>query len=79
MDMHTQQHLINTRTPLDTTGLLDDAYTKPLALGWMFLPMKPYEGTVGHKAAAAFEPYVEHLQAYEFALAQYLGSGCGMT
>jgi hypothetical protein len=23
--------------------------------------------------------YSEHLQAYDFALSQYLGSGCGMT
>ena len=23
-------------------GLLDDAWIKPVVLGWMFLPMKPY-------------------------------------
>ena len=57
-------------------GLLDDVWTKPAVLGWMFLPMKPYHaGGDG----ASFEPYSEHLQSYEFALSQYLGSGCGMT
>ncbi len=29
--------------------------------------------------AASFEPYTEHLEAYRFALSQYLGAGCGMT
>lgn len=57
-------------------GLLDDVYAKPAVLGWMFLPMKPYHaGGDG----ASFEPYVEHLQEYDFALSQYLGVGCGMT
>ena len=57
-------------------GLLDDVWTKPAVLGWMFLPMKPYHaGGDG----ASFEPYSEHLQSYDFALSQYLGSGCGMT
>ena len=45
-------------------------------MGWMFLPMKPYHAGGD---AASFEPYTAHLQAYEFALSQYLGSGCGMT
>eukprot|EP01051_Picozoa_sp_SAG22_P003020 SAG22_NODE_142_length_17922_cov_10.990406_10_plen_249_part_00 len=57
-------------------GLLDDVWLKPAVMGWMFLPMKPYHaGGDG----ASFEPYVEHLKSYEFALSQYLGSGCGMT
>jgi hypothetical protein len=57
-------------------GMLDDVWMKPAVMGWMFLPMKPYHaGGDG----ASFEPYTEHLQSYEFALSQYLGSGCGMT
>jgi hypothetical protein len=34
-------------------GLLDDVWTKPAVMGWMFLPMKPYHaGGDG----ASFEP-----------------------
>jgi len=57
-------------------GMLDDAYTKPMVLGWMFLPMKPYHASGD---GASFEPYMEHMQSYKFALEQYLGAGCGMT
>ena len=57
-------------------GMLRDIWQRPAVSGWMFLPMKDYHAG---GAAAAFEPYTEHLPEYGFALAQYLGAGCGMT
>jgi hypothetical protein len=41
-------------------------------MGWMFVPLVEYHGG---GAAATFEPLSEHLQEYEWHLAQNFGSG----
>jgi len=53
-------------------GVYDDTYWLLPTQGWMFLPLVPYHGGGD---AAMFEPLSENLLEYEWALAQYLGSG----
>jgi len=53
-------------------GMFDDTYYRTPTQGWMFVPLVDYHGGGD---AAAFEPLSEHLQEYEWALAQYLGYG----
>ena len=52
--------------------MFDDTFRRIPTEGWMFLPLQNYEGG---GPAAWFEPLKEHLQAYDFALAQYFGAG----
>ncbi|CAF1288987.1 unnamed protein product [Didymodactylos carnosus] len=53
-------------------GMFDDLYERIPTTGWMFVPLTVYHGGGD---AAQFEPLVEHLTEYEWALAQYLGAG----
>jgi hypothetical protein len=53
-------------------GMYDDLYTHLPTQGWMFVPIVDYHGG---GANASFAPLSQHLDAYEFALAQYLGAG----
>ena len=53
-------------------GMYDDLYIHLPTQGWMFVPIIDYHGGGG---AASFAPLSEHLQEYEWALAQYLGAG----
>ena len=48
-------------------GMFDDTYYRTPTQGWMFVPLVDYHGGGD---AAAFEPLSEHLQEYEWALAQ---------
>lgn len=50
-------------------GMYDDLYVHLPTQGWMFVPLIPYHG--GGDEAAFFG----HLDAYEWAFAQYLGAG----
>lgn len=50
-------------------GLYDDLYAHLPTQGWMFLPLTPYHG--GGEDAS----FLDHLQEYEWGLAQYLGAG----
>ena len=54
--------------------MFEDTFLLTPTQGWMFLPIQDYHSG---GAAAAFEPLSEHLDAYEWALAQYLGAGVG--
>lgn len=53
-------------------SMYDDLYVHTPSQGWMFLPIVNYHGG---GAAAAFSPLEEHVDEYEWALAQYLGAG----
>jgi len=53
-------------------GMYDDLYIHTPTQGWMFLPIVEYEGG---GAAASFSPLEDNVEAYEWALAQYLGAG----
>jgi len=53
-------------------GMFDDLYHYIPTIGWMFLPLVDYHGG---GSEAAFEPLQQHLQEYEWGLAQYLGAG----
>jgi hypothetical protein len=53
-------------------GMFDDTYERTPTQGWMFVPLVDYHGG---GEDAAFEPLEENLDAYEWALAQYLGYG----
>jgi hypothetical protein len=50
-------------------GMFDDTYYTPNTAGWMFVPIEPYHAGGG---SASFAPLGEHLQEFEWALAQYL-------
>lgn len=53
-------------------GMFDDTFKRIPSEGWMFLPLLNYEGG---GPQAWFEPLKEHIQEYDFALAQYFGAG----
>lgn len=53
-------------------GMYDDLYIHTPTQGWMFLPIVQYHGG---GAAASFVPLEDHVDEYEWALAQYLGAG----
>lgn len=53
-------------------GMYDDLYMHTPTQGWMFLPIVQYHGG---GAAASFAPLEDHLEEYEWGLAQYLGAG----
>ena len=53
-------------------SVYDDTYNLPPTAGWMQVPLVDYHAGGD---AAKFEPMSEHLVEYEWALAQYLGSG----
>lgn len=53
-------------------GMYDDLYIHTPTQGWMFLPIVEYEGG---GAAASFAPLEDHVEEYEWALAQYFGAG----
>lgn len=53
-------------------SVYDDTYRLIPTAGWMFTPLVDYHAG---GAPAAFEPLKEHLTAYEWALATYLGAG----
>jgi hypothetical protein len=53
-------------------GMYDDLYAHLPTQGWMFVPIVDYHGG---GPDAAFSPLSQHLQEYEWALAQYLGAG----
>ena len=52
--------------------MYDDLYAHLPTQGWMFVPIVDYHGGGD---AAAFNPLAQHLEEYEWALAQYLGAG----
>ena len=52
--------------------MYDDTYNLPPTAGWMHVPLVVYHAGGD---AAKFEPMSEHLVEYDWALAQYLGSG----
>jgi hypothetical protein len=53
-------------------NIYDGTFEKTPSMGWMFVPLVEYHGG---GAAATFEPLSEHLQEYEWHLAQNFGSG----
>jgi len=53
-------------------SMFDDTYRLLPTQGWMFLPLVEYEAGGD---PAIFEPLQEHLLEYDYALAQYFGSG----
>lgn len=53
-------------------NIFDGTYWKPPSMGWMFVPLVEYHGG---GAVATLEPLSEHLQEYEWHLAQNFGSG----
>ena len=55
-------------------GVYEDLYLRIPTQGWGFLPLVDYHSG---GAAAAFEPLSQHLDAYEWALFQYLSAGVG--
>lgn len=54
---------------ISRAGLYDDLYTHTPTMGWMFLPLSAYH------AGGDVATFAGHEQAYEFALATYLGAG----
>lgn len=54
---------------ISRAGLYDDLYALLPTQGWMFLPLSDYH------AGGAMATFAGHQQAYEFALATYLGAG----
>ena len=57
-------------------NIYDGTYEKTPSMGWMFVPLVEYHGG---GAAATFEPLCEHLDDYEWHLAQNFGSGVNAT
>ena len=57
-------------------NIYDGTYEKTPSMGWMFVPLVEYHGG---GAAATFEPLCEHLDDYEWHLAQNFGSGVMAT
>jgi len=53
-------------------NIYDGTFQKTPSMGWMFVPLVEYHGG---GAAATFEPLSEHLEEYEWHLAQNFGSG----
>lgn len=53
-------------------SVFEGTYVLIPSAGWMFLPLVQYHGGGG---PAIFEPLSDHLQEYEWGLAQYLGAG----
>jgi len=53
-------------------NIFDGTFEKTPSMGWMFVPLVEYHGG---GAAATLEPLSEHLDAYEWHLAQNFGSG----
>jgi len=53
-------------------NIYDGTFEKTPSMGWMFVPLVEYHGG---GAAATFEPLSEHLEEYEWHLAQNFGSG----
>jgi len=53
-------------------NVYDGTYEQTPSMGWMFAPLVEYQGGGG---AATIEPLSEHLQEYEWYLAEYFGSG----
>lgn len=53
-------------------GMFDDTFKRTPSEGWMFLPLLNYEGG---GPQAWFEPLKDHIQEFDFALAQYFGAG----
>jgi len=53
-------------------NIFDGTFEKTPSMGWMFVPLVEYHGG---GAAATFEPLSEHLEEYEWHLAQNFGSG----
>jgi len=53
-------------------NIYDGTFKKTPSMGWMFVPLVEYHGG---GAAATFEPLSEHLEEYEWHLAQNFGSG----
>ncbi len=57
---------------LNRQNIYDGTWYKPPSMGWMFLPLVEYHGG---GAAATIEPLHEHLDTYDWQLAQNFGSG----
>jgi hypothetical protein len=57
---------------LNRQNIFDGTRYKTPSMGWMFLPLTEYHGG---GAAATIEPLHEHLDTYEYQLAQNFGSG----
>ncbi|HUW60248.1 MAG TPA: alpha-galactosidase [Candidatus Bathyarchaeia archaeon] len=53
-------------------NIYDGTFEKTASMGWMFVPLTEYHGG---GAAATFEPLCEHLDDYEWHLAQNFGCG----
>ncbi|MEW6236452.1 MAG: alpha-galactosidase [Candidatus Omnitrophota bacterium] len=53
-------------------NIFDGTYLKTPSMGWMFVPLVEYHGG---GAAATMEPLSEHLQEFEWHLAQNFGTG----
>ena len=53
-------------------GFFDDTFIRTPSEGWMFLPLRNYEGG---GPPAWFQPLKDHMKEYDFALAQYFGAG----
>jgi len=53
-------------------GMFDDTYYAPVTQGWMFVPLIPYHAG---GSAASFAPMSQHIEEYEWAMAQYFGFG----
>jgi hypothetical protein len=57
---------------LGRQNIYDATWRNPVTMGWMFVPLTEYHAG---GAAATVEPLSEHLDAYEWHLAQNLGCG----
>ena len=57
-------------------NIYDGTFEKTPSMGWMFVPLVEYHGG---GQAATFEPLCEHLDDYEWHLAQNFGSGVNAT
>ena len=57
---------------ISRAGMFDDTFFTPNTAGWMFVPIQPYHAGGG---SASFAPLGQHLEEFEWALAQYFGFG----
>ncbi len=62
----------NRQILLARQNIYDATWRNPVTMGWMFVPLTEYHGG---GAAATIEPLSEHLDTYEWHLAQNLGCG----
>ena len=57
---------------ISRAGMFDYLYAHTPTQGWMFVPIGQYHAGADH---ASFEPLDVHVEAYNMALAQYMGAG----